>query len=155
MNEQRNLILALVLSAVVFLGWVLISDRYFPTANKPATQIVKGKTVPLPSATPVPNSPTAARDRNMVLAESPRVKIETPLLAGSINLKGARHRRSGADHHKRDDRQGFAADPPPLAGWERRRLFRRLRLERSGRGAARRQYRLDRDRRLCSHPASR
>lgn len=90
MNEQRNLILALVLSAAVFLGWVLISDRYFPTANKPATQIVKGKTVPLPSATPVPNSPTAARDRNMVLAESPRVKIETPLLAGSIDLKGAR-----------------------------------------------------------------
>ena len=71
MNEQRNLILALVLSAAVFLGWVLISDRYFPTANKPATQIVKGKTVALPSATPVPNSPTATRDRNMVLARKP------------------------------------------------------------------------------------
>jgi YidC/Oxa1 family membrane protein insertase len=89
-NEQRNLILALVLSALVLLGWALISDRVFPTANKPSTQIVQGKTVPLPSTTPVPNSPAAVRDRNVVLAETPRVKIEAPLLAGSIDLKGAR-----------------------------------------------------------------
>jgi YidC/Oxa1 family membrane protein insertase len=89
-NEQRNMILALVLSAAVLLGWVLISDKFFPTANKPATQIVNGKSVPLPSATPVPNSPAQLRDVRQVLAESPRVKIAAPLLAGSIDLKGAR-----------------------------------------------------------------
>jgi YidC/Oxa1 family membrane protein insertase len=89
-NEQRNLVLALVLSAIVLLGWVLLSDRLFPTANQPSTTVVNGKQVPLPAPTPVPNTPAAARDRNVVLAESPRLKIETPLLAGSINLKGAR-----------------------------------------------------------------
>ena len=89
MNEQRNMILAAALSLMVLLGWWALSARYFPTANAPATQIVKGKTVPLPSATPVPNGPAQMQDRNKVLAASPRVKIDTPKLAGSIDLKGA------------------------------------------------------------------
>ena len=110
MNEQRNLILALVLSALVLLGWALISDRVFPTANKPSTQIVHGKTVPLPSATPVSNGPAAVRDRNVVLAESPRVKIETPLLAGSIDLRGARL----DDLVLTTQRETIAKDSPPV-----------------------------------------
>jgi YidC/Oxa1 family membrane protein insertase len=109
-NEQRNLILALVLSAVVLLGWALISDRYFPTANKPATQIVKGKTEALPGTTPVPNGPAAVRDRNIVLAESPRVKIVTPLLAGSIDLRGARL----DDLTLTTQRETIAKDSPPV-----------------------------------------
>ena len=90
MNEQRNMILALVLSAVVLLGWALVSDKFFPTANVPTTQIVKGKEVALPVAQPVAVGPQAVKDRAVVLAQTPRVKILTPLLAGSINLKGAR-----------------------------------------------------------------
>jgi YidC/Oxa1 family membrane protein insertase len=89
-TEQRNLITALVLSALVLLGWTLLSDKFFPTANKPATQIVKGKSVPLPANTPAPNAPAAVRDRAVVLAETPRVKIDTPMVSGSIALKGAR-----------------------------------------------------------------
>jgi len=83
------MITALVLSAIVLLGWALLSDKFFPTANKPATQIVNGKTVALPQPTPASNAPAQVQDRNKVLAQSPRVRIDTPKLAGSIDLKGA------------------------------------------------------------------
>ncbi|MBV9842231.1 MAG: membrane protein insertase YidC [Sphingomonadaceae bacterium] len=92
MNDQRNLILAFVLAFVVIFGWGAISNKFFPVANKPATQVVDGKTqvVPNPSAAPAPEGPTAVRARAAVLAGTPRVKIATPKLAGSINLRGAR-----------------------------------------------------------------
>lgn len=83
------MITALVLSAIVLLGWALLSDKFFPTANKPATQIVNGKTVALPQPTPVPNGPAQVQNRDKVLASTPRVKIMTPKLAGSIDLHGA------------------------------------------------------------------
>jgi len=83
------MITALVLSAIVLLGWALLSDKFFPTANKPATQIVNGKTVALPQPTPASNAPAQVQDRNKVLAQTPRVKIDTPKLAGSIDLRGA------------------------------------------------------------------
>jgi YidC/Oxa1 family membrane protein insertase len=91
-SEQRNLILALVLSALVLFGWTLVSDRILPTAAKPATKVVDGKSVPLPqpNASPVATGPAALRARNVVLAEAPRVRIQTPKLQGSVNLKGAR-----------------------------------------------------------------
>lgn len=86
------MILAIVLSALVLFGWSAVSDRFFPTANPPVTKIVDGKTVPVPSPSAIPaaNAPAALRERTLVLAESPRVKIATPALQGSINLKGAR-----------------------------------------------------------------
>lgn len=92
MTDNRNMILAIVLSALVLFGWSALSDRFFPTATPPSTKIVDGKQVPLPqpSAAPVAASPAAVRDRRIVLAEAPRVRIETPSLQGSINLKGAR-----------------------------------------------------------------
>lgn len=83
------MITALVLSAIVLLGWALLSDKFFPTANKPATQIVNGKTVPLPQPTPASNAPAQVQNRDKVLAQTPRVKIDTPKLAGSIDLRGA------------------------------------------------------------------
>ncbi len=92
MNENRNMILAIVLSAIVLLGWSLITETWFPTANPPATKIEKGREVPVaqPSADPAADSPRAIRDRAIVLGETQRVRIETPRLAGSINLRGAR-----------------------------------------------------------------
>ena len=87
MNEQRNLILAVVLSAIVLFGWSLVSEHYFP----PSSKVVDGKQVPVKDkSAPVANTPAAIKDRRVVLAESPRVAIATPRLAGSINLKGAR-----------------------------------------------------------------
>ena len=92
MDNSRNMILAVVLSALVLFGWSLISERFFPTATPPATEIRNGKQValPQPQADATPDTPAALRDRMAVLRESPRVAIDTPALAGSVNLVGAR-----------------------------------------------------------------
>ncbi|WCT73875.1 membrane protein insertase YidC [Sphingomonas naphthae] len=90
MDNQRNLILALVLSFLVLLGWTLLSDRILPTATPPSTKIVDGKQVALPKPEAPIDSAAQIRDRAIVLGESPRVAIATPKLKGSISLKGAR-----------------------------------------------------------------
>ena len=91
MNDSKNLILAVVLSALVLLGWTWAANRYFPTANPPSTKLQNGKQValPQPQAQPVPSTPKALQDRAQVLGSTPRVRIDTPSLQGSINLKGA------------------------------------------------------------------
>jgi len=91
-NDNRNMLLAIVLSALVLLGWGLLSDKIFPTAGPQTQRVEDGKVrpVPQPSASPAAETPTAIRDRAVVLGETPRVRIQTPSLAGSIDLKGAR-----------------------------------------------------------------
>jgi YidC/Oxa1 family membrane protein insertase len=86
------MILAIVLSAIVLFGWTAISDRYFPTASQPSTKFENGKQValPKPEAGPAADAPNAIRDRTLVLQETPRLRIQTPSLSGSINLRGAR-----------------------------------------------------------------
>lgn len=112
MNEQRNLILALVLSGLVLLGWTLISNRYLPTASKPSTTIVNGRQVALPNpqATPAATGPAAIQDRARVLAATPRVRIASPLLSGSINLRGAQI----DDLLLTTQRETIAKDSPPV-----------------------------------------
>ena len=87
------MILAIVLSALVLIGWSAISDIYFP-APKPVTPAVKPdltKSVPATPGSPVaPPAPAVLRDVKAVLAEGNRVRIDTPKLKGSINLTGAR-----------------------------------------------------------------
>ena len=97
MNEQRNMILAIALSAIVLFGWGIVTEYFFPPASPPATKIVEGKEVPvaraddLKSTAPAPAAaPARPRDVDAVRGETPRVAIETPRLRGSINLKGAR-----------------------------------------------------------------
>ncbi|WP_174297500.1 membrane protein insertase YidC [Sphingomonas bacterium] len=91
-EDSRNFILFAVLAALILFGWPFVSGRLFPAANPPATRIVNGKSqaLPNPAADPTADGPVATRDRRVVLAESPRVRIITPRLAGSINLKGPR-----------------------------------------------------------------
>jgi YidC/Oxa1 family membrane protein insertase len=89
-NDNRNMLLAIVLSAIVLLGWSLLSERFFPTPASPTHQVDKGKATSVPQATPAADALQAIRPRETVLGETPRLKIETPRLAGSINLKGAR-----------------------------------------------------------------
>ncbi|WP_022686502.1 membrane protein insertase YidC [Sphingomonas phyllosphaerae] len=91
-DESKNFVLFAVIAALILFGWPLVQSRFFPTANPPATRMVDGKNKPLPNpaADPTADSPAALRDRKIVLAESPRVRIDTPALKGSINLKGAR-----------------------------------------------------------------
>jgi len=90
-DDRQNFVLFAVFAALILFGWPLIQNKFFPS-NPPATKIVDGKQVPVPNpaADPTADGPAATRDRRVVLAESPRVRIETPRLRGSINLKGAR-----------------------------------------------------------------
>jgi len=91
-DNQRNMILAVVLSAIVLFGWTALSERFFPVAKPSVTQIAGGKekVLPQPATGPAADMPVAIRNRAVVLRETPRVAIDTPKLAGSINLKGAR-----------------------------------------------------------------
>jgi YidC/Oxa1 family membrane protein insertase len=111
-NDSRNMILAIVLSAIVLFGWSFLSERYFPTANPPTTEIVDGKQVilPNPEADPAADAPAAIRDRQVVLAETPRVVIDTPALRGSINLRGAQIDDLFLIRH----REGLDKDSPPI-----------------------------------------
>src|SRR5688572_25424501 len=86
------MLLAIVLSAFVLIGWSLLSDKLLPSAEPQTQQVEKGKVqpVPQPQADPAADSPQALRARDAVLVETPRLKIDTPQLQGSINLKGAR-----------------------------------------------------------------
>jgi len=111
-NDNRNMLLAIVLSALVLLGWGLLSDKIFPTAGPQTQQVENGKLkpAPQPTASPVATTPTAIRDRAVVLAETPRVRIETPSLQGSIDLKGARF----DDLVLVKQRETIAKDSPPV-----------------------------------------
>jgi YidC/Oxa1 family membrane protein insertase len=104
-QHQRNLILAVLLSALVFLGWTWLSSKYFPPAK-----VENGKPAALPGAGSPANQPARLRDRALVLRESPRVEIATPRLAGSINLKGARI----DDLVLTDHRETIAKNSPPV-----------------------------------------
>lgn len=111
MDNIRNVAIFAVFAVAVLFGWPLVSNHFFPTANPPATQIVDGKSVPLPNPTaPAATTPSATRDRAIVLAETPRVLIETPRLQGSINLRGARI----DDLVLRTHRETIAKNSPPI-----------------------------------------
>jgi YidC/Oxa1 family membrane protein insertase len=110
-NENKNLILAVVLSALILLGWSFLSEKFFP-ASPPPAKVENGKVqpVPQPQASPAPTTPAALRSRAAVLGETPRVRIQTPSLQGSINLQGARI----DDLVLVRERQEIAKDSPPV-----------------------------------------
>ncbi|SEM39758.1 protein translocase subunit yidC [Sphingomonas gellani] len=91
-DDRRNFVVFAVIAALILFGYPLVQQRFFPTANPPVTKIEGGKTkvVNNHAADPTADTPGAIRDRKVVLGQTPRVRIETPRLKGSINLKGAR-----------------------------------------------------------------
>ena len=92
------MILAVVLSVLVILGWTFVSDRFLPKPPRPVTANQTIATQPANpvavaadgSVVPATGGAEQLRDRGVVLRETPRVVIDTPRLAGSLNLKGAR-----------------------------------------------------------------
>jgi YidC/Oxa1 family membrane protein insertase len=91
LTDNKNMILAIILSALVLLGWTVLSPRLLPTAGPPAAKVENGAAKPVPQpADLAAERPTALKSRATVLASTPRVRIETPSLQGSINLTGAR-----------------------------------------------------------------
>ena len=111
MNENKNLILAIVLSAFVLLGWSFLSEMFLP-AQQPPPRVENGKVepAPQPEASPAPSAQAQLRSRAAVFGETPRVQIRTPSLQGSINLKGARI----DDLVLVRERQTIAKDSPPV-----------------------------------------
>lgn len=99
--EQKNVVLAVVLSIAILLGWNLYEQSQLQDAA-PQQNVENGSTTPAPepsaqTAQDVAQqlqvdgaAVTAVRDRETVLAESKRVEIASPHLRGSINLTGAR-----------------------------------------------------------------
>jgi YidC/Oxa1 family membrane protein insertase len=117
-EDNRNLILALVLSALVLFGWAFVQERWFPTPDQ--QQAAAGEPAPAgtSAAAPAPvagqgaaAAPAAAAARTLGQALAvPRVRIETPRLKGSINLEGARI----DDLVLLDHRQTLAKGSPPV-----------------------------------------
>ncbi len=113
-DDNRNLLLAIVLSVVVLLGWNFFyavpqmdKQKQIAQQNQAAQQVAPGSATPGaapaapgtdllpggPAATPAPaGAPpvgvTATRD--VALARSPRIAIDTPKVFGSIALIGGR-----------------------------------------------------------------
>jgi YidC/Oxa1 family membrane protein insertase len=88
------MILAIVLSALVLIGWSFLSEQIAPTPPEPEVELSDGETVAMPNAEaiPVTEAPVEALEVATVLGDSQasRVRIETPRVEGSINLRGAR-----------------------------------------------------------------
>src|SRR5690349_4833915 len=107
------MVLAVVLSILVLVGWTWAANKYFPASNPPSTKIAAGKqqALPQPGAQPsAPSTPKALRSVAAALASSPRVTIRTPSLQGSINLKGAQI----DDLLLVNEKQTLAKDSPPV-----------------------------------------
>lgn len=111
MNDSKNLILAVVLSILVLLGWTWAANKYFPTANPQSTKVEGGKQQPLPQAQPTaPSTPKVVQSVTAALRATPRVTINTPSLSGSINLKGAQL----DDLLLVNEKQTIARNSPPV-----------------------------------------
>ncbi len=104
-EDNRNLLLAIVMSVVVLLGWQFFYG--VPQMEKQkqiAQQNQQTQTQSAPGAsgsTPAPGQPAgsaapgaaaaqAVGTREQALAASPRIRIDTPKISGSLSLTGAR-----------------------------------------------------------------
>src|SRR6478609_7670329 len=92
MSEQRNLLLAIVLSIAVVFGW-----QYFVGPPKPTPeQLKQQQTTAQQKANPAAQPGAAVQagqklPRDAALKQaSERATIDTPTLGGSINLTGGR-----------------------------------------------------------------
>lgn len=113
MENQRNVILAMVLMALMLVGWDLGMRYYYPQPAKPAAGAAATPgAAPAPAATPKPNREGGLQapadvalekqDLAQALAAGHRIPVDAPGLKGSINLLGglvddltlARHRET-------------------------------------------------------------
>lgn len=100
--EQRNLLLALVLSLAILLGFQFFvvdeppeaptQTTQAPAEGAPTTAPSGEIGAPTPPGLAAPSAPgtESAASREEILAGSPRVRIETPSLSGSLSLVGGR-----------------------------------------------------------------
>lgn len=104
-QETKNLLLAITLSLLVVMGWnafyttpQLEKERQIQEHMRGGqqAQVVPGQppgatgSAGAPTPAPAVEKPLVVKTRPEALADSPRVKLETASLEGSISLKGAR-----------------------------------------------------------------
>jgi YidC/Oxa1 family membrane protein insertase len=110
MTDNRNTILAVILSGLVLIGWQYFFNipqmekqraaeraqselvKPAPQAGNTAAPTTAPQTGTAPNA-PAANQPAAATavvSRETALAAGPRIKIDTPRVSGSLSLRGAR-----------------------------------------------------------------
>ena len=110
MTDNRNTILAVILSGLVLIAWQYFYNMPQMERQRAQTQTqtelakpspqpttAPGSTTPQPGAAPSATTPAGQPgaaapvvSRDAAIAASPRIKIETPRVSGSIALKGAR-----------------------------------------------------------------
>src|SRR5258707_147469 len=108
MSAPKNTTLAIVLSALVLMGWQIYfglpqmekqkqiqQQQAQERSQQPPPVPQQGGTTPAapgtaPQASTQPGTVAQPMSREAALALSPRVRIETPSLSGSISLKGGR-----------------------------------------------------------------
>jgi YidC/Oxa1 family membrane protein insertase len=111
MIDNRNTILAVILSGLVLIAWQYFynvpqmekqralqqaqTELAKPTTQagntaSPSTTPQTGTSAPSASAPPTNTQPAVVVSREAALADTNRVKIDTPRVSGSISLKGAR-----------------------------------------------------------------
>src|SRR5918993_413825 len=114
--DQKNVLIAIVLSAIVLIVWQYFvgmpqMEKQRQEAQQQAQQRAQqqqpqqGQPIPTPDGRPQPQAPGttpilpgqggaptpgAQMTREAVIAATPRIRIETPRLNGSISLKGGR-----------------------------------------------------------------
>ncbi len=90
MNDNRNMILAIVLSLMVLVGWSYVAELWFPVSQPQTQKVEDGKVRAAPPPAASTAAPTALRSRAVAIASTPRVRFQNESISGSINLKGAR-----------------------------------------------------------------
>jgi YidC/Oxa1 family membrane protein insertase len=105
MENNKNLILAIVLSLAVLMAWQFLYVRPMQERARQQQEIEATRNPPKPAAgTPAPSAPAGSPapqtqqpgsgftypTREAAIAATPRVAIDSPAITGSINLKGGR-----------------------------------------------------------------
>src|SRR5689334_3896262 len=110
MTDNRNTILAVILSGIVLIAWQYFynvpqmekqrveqqkqAELQKPAATPATPGATPGSTTPQPGASPsaTPGAPasTVVVPRDTAIASTQRIKIDSPKVSGSISLKGAR-----------------------------------------------------------------
>ncbi len=97
MNNQRNIIIAVVLTALILFGWDAAVKHFYPQSGKPrpaasasASAGKTGATKPTREGglTNAADIALEAKDLRTELAAQSRIAIDAPGLSGSINLTG-------------------------------------------------------------------
>src|SRR6185436_12033902 len=91
MSEQRNLLLAVVLSMIVVFGWqYLVGVPQMQEEQTRLQQQQQTQSQTTPNAASTPQAPKSLPRAEAIARAASRTAIETPTLAGTINLTGGR-----------------------------------------------------------------